>query len=274
MSNLHTSCKDCIYAIYDELNKTQIGCQFNKIEKLKNNGIDVIESYDDDKEFFVLDKHACMSYRESHFLIGKTIEEAKEITRNQMSPRIAAVININNDNKEKISNIIKCIHNQTKQFYEVIFCTSSSDVKPSDIIKIINENKCSFKWTIKQIVDDYWLGSRSINISVQKSKSTYFAIFNCDFNIPNKFVEEIDIAICDDMKRFIILEPIDDKGNGALFQTYAFNSLRGNEEAFIEEEENKPAHTFFDKINYIAAKQGLMHLIKKCEEICPSMKNL
>jgi len=36
-SKLHTSCKNCIFATYDEENKTQIGCKFNKIEKLKNN---------------------------------------------------------------------------------------------------------------------------------------------------------------------------------------------------------------------------------------------
>jgi hypothetical protein len=269
VNNLHTVCKNCIYAIYNEENKSQIGCEFDRIEKLKKNGIKVIESYDDEKEFFVLDNHACMSYREKDFLNNVSLEEAKKITRKQMSPRIAAVINVVDDNKENLKNIIKNISDQTIKFSEVIFCTNKT-TKPSDIISILNELKCTFKWNIKQILDDYWLGSKSINVSVQKSKSTYFSLFDSNFNIPNKFVEEIDKAICDDLKRFIILEPIDEKGNGATFQTYAFNALRGNEEAFVEESDKK-ADNFIDKISFIATKQNLMHLIKKCEEICPCM---
>lgn len=271
MNSLHTSCKNCIYAKFDENNKTQIGCEFDRIEKLKNNGINVIESYDDEKEFYVLDKHACMAYREKEFLSnGITLEESKKITRKQMSPRFAAVINVSDSDKEKLVAIIKNISDQTISFHEVIFCTNSS-IKPSDIISIINELKCKFKWNIKQILDDYWLGSRSINISVQKSKSTYFSMFESNFNIPKNFVEELEKAICDDLKRFIILEPVDKFGNGATFQTYAFNALRGNEEAFIEENDKK-ADSFIEKINFIAAKQGLIHLIKKCDDICPCMK--
>lgn len=273
MSKLHTSCKDCFYAIYDESNKTQIGCQFNKIDKLKENGVNVIESYDEDKEFFVLNNHACMAYRskESMLKADQDVKESMVLTRKQMSPRIAAVINVFNDDKEGLQKTINQIKNQEVPFYEVIFCVSSS-IKPSEIISIINELKCSFKWTIKQIIDEYWLGSRSINIAVQKSKSTYFTLFECNFDIPPLFVKEIDTAICDEMKRFIILEGVDDKNNGATFQTYAFNALRGNEEAFVEDT-NKAANTFFDKISYIAAQQGLTNLIKKCEEICPCMKN-
>ena len=269
MSNLHTACKNCIYSIYDEENKTQIGCMFNKIEKLKANGINIIESYDDEKNFFVLDKHACMSYREKDFLNNIDIEEAKKITRKQMSPRVAAVINVVDENKENLKRIIQSISDQNVKFSEIIFCTNKT-VKPSDIISILNDLKCKFKWNIKQILDDYWLGSKSINVSVQKSKSTYFCLFDSNFIIPNEFVEQIDVAICDEMKRFIILEPIDSNGNGATFQTYAFNALRGNEEAFIEDSE-KRADNFIDKIKFIAATQNLKHLIKKCEEICPCM---
>ncbi len=274
MSNLHTSCKDCFYAIYEESGKTQTGCHFNKLEKLKNNNINVVESYDNDKEFFVLEKHACMAYRTKSSMIAanQSIEESMQLTRKQMSPKITAVINVTDKNKDGLKKTIEQISNQDVKFYEVIFCISGN-IKPSQIISAINELKCEFKWNIKQILDEYWLGSRAINLSVQKSKSTYFATFNVGFDIPKTFVKEIDEAICDQMKRFIVLNGVDEEGNGSVYQTYAFNALRGNEEAFIEEENNKPAHTFLEKINYLAVQSNLTHLIKKCEEICPCMKN-
>ena len=55
MSNLHTSCKDCFYAIYEESEKTQVGCHFNKLEKLKENNIAITESFDDEKDTRPLD---------------------------------------------------------------------------------------------------------------------------------------------------------------------------------------------------------------------------
>lgn len=274
MSGLRTSCKDCFYAKYDDLEKTQIGCYFNKIEKLKKIGVQVVEAYDEQKEFYVLESHACMSFRTKSSMIAanQNIEESMIDTRKQMSPRIAVVINVSDDNLENLTKTIKSISEQEMPFCEVIFCISSN-IKPSEIISIINNLKCTFKWSIKQITDEYWIGSRSVNVAVQKSKSTYFSLFNSGFIIPKEYVKQIDVAICDNLERFVILEPIDTQNNGALYQTYAFNSLRGNEEAYSEEEE-KPAHNFFDKISYIAIKQGLTNLIKKCEDICPCMKNL
>jgi len=95
VSNLHTSCKNCFYAIYEESEKTQIGCHFNKLEKLKENNITITESYDDEKEFFVLEKHACMAYRTKSSMIAanQDVKESMKLTRKQMSPKIAAVIN-------------------------------------------------------------------------------------------------------------------------------------------------------------------------------------
>jgi len=274
VSNLHTSCRDCFYAIYEESEKTQIGCHFNKLEKIKENGITITESFDEEKEFFVLEKHACMAYRTKSSMIAanQDVQESMTLTRKQMSPKIAAVINVFSKDEEDLKKTIQQISDQDVQFYEVIFCVSS-DIKPSEIISLMHKLNCTFKWNIKQIIDEYWLGSRAINVSVQNSKSTYFALFNSGFNIPKAFVKEIDEAICDQMKRFIVLHGVDEQGNGSVYQTYAFNALRGNEDAFIEQENDKPAHTFLEKLNYLAAQSDLMHLLKKCEEVCPCMKN-
>ncbi len=273
MSKLKTSCKDCFYAKYDEDNKKQIGCHFNKLEKLQQIGIAIEKVQDEEKEFFMLLSHACMAYRTKSSMIeaNQEIEKSMIDTRKQMSPRIGVVINVCEDIIDNLKKTIQSIVDQELSFYEVIFCISSN-IKPSEIMSLINELKCTFKWSIKQIVDEYWVGSKALNVAVQKSKSTYFALFKMGFVIPKTFVKEIDVAICDDMKRFIILKAIDEDGNGSLYQTYAFNALRGNEEAYSEDDE-KPAHQFSEKITYIGSRQNLTHLIKNCEEICPCMKN-
>ena len=57
------------------------------------------------------------------------------------------------------------------------------------------------------------------------------------------------------------------------FQSFVFNVLRGNEEATIKDNEEKTANTIVEKIKYVATSQNLISMIKKCEEICPCMKN-
>ena len=67
-----TSCKNCIFAIYDQ--NTQIGCEDNRITKF---GDDVIEAYDDSKEFYVIER-LCNLYRPQGWNDGvKDIEKAK-----------------------------------------------------------------------------------------------------------------------------------------------------------------------------------------------------
>lgn len=269
-SKLHTSCKDCIFAIYDDEKKTQKGCQFNKIEKLKGNGVKVVESFDDEKEFFVLDNHACMTYRKN-LLPNKTIEEQIEIAKNQAMPRIDCVITVESNEIGDLEKTIITLIKQEIQFNEIIFCVLSK-IKPSQIISIINKNNGKFKWSIKQIVDEYWTGSKAINIAVQKSRSTYASVFNSGFEIPVNFVKEMTNSLAEEMKRFIMLNPIDEKSNGLTIQVYAFNALRGNEEAYVDDEKSKPVNSFVEKISYIAASQNLTNLIKDCEEICPCLK--
>lgn len=269
-SKLHTSCKDCIFAIYDGDNKKQDGCQFNKIEKLIENGVKVVESFDEDKEFYVLDNHACMTYRR-HLLPNKTIEEQVQIAKKQAAPKIACVITVESDNIEDLEKTIKSLIEQDSQFNEIVFCVLSK-IKPSQIVSSINKNNGKFKWSIKQIVDEYWNGAKAINVAVQKSKSTYASVFNSGFEIPKTFVKEIVVSLAEEMKRFIMLNPIDEKSNGLTIQIYSFNALRGNEEAFTDNEESKPVNSFIEKISYVAASQNLTGLIKNCEEICPCLK--
>ena len=269
-SKLHTSCRDCIFATYDEQNKTQKGCELNKIEKLINSGVKVVESFDEEKEFYVLDNHACMTYRKK-LLPNKTIEEQAEIAKKQATPRIDCVITVESDDILDLEKTIKSLINQENQFHEVVFCILSK-IKPSQIVSLINTNEGKFKWSIKQIIDEYWTGSKAINVAVQKSRSTYASVFNSGFEIPKTFVKEMCHSLTEDMKRFIMLNSVDEKSNGLTVQIYAFNALRGNEEAYTDEENAKPVNSFIEKISYIAANQNLTNLIKNCEEICPCIK--
>lgn len=58
-----TSCKQCSFALYNEGGITQYGCSANgMLQKYKDIGV-VVEAYDEDKEFFIINGYQCMFKR-------------------------------------------------------------------------------------------------------------------------------------------------------------------------------------------------------------------
>lgn len=74
---LYTSCKDCKFAIYNEV--TQTGCQANQIERFGEENI--FEAYDKDKEFYVI-KTVCshMVHKESEATLKDVEKTASLVT--------------------------------------------------------------------------------------------------------------------------------------------------------------------------------------------------
>lgn len=62
IDTIHTCCKKCVFAIFDD--KTQIDCALKYIDTYKTNNIEVLEAYDEDLEFYIINKKKCIGYRE------------------------------------------------------------------------------------------------------------------------------------------------------------------------------------------------------------------
>lgn len=62
---LHTCCKKCVFSIYD--NKTQIGCHLDYLDRYKKSGAEILDVYDDDLEFNVINNKKCLGYREDYW---------------------------------------------------------------------------------------------------------------------------------------------------------------------------------------------------------------
>ncbi len=55
-----TACKFCYFAVYDK--NTQTGCSLGKLDKFRANGHEIIEAYDEEKEFYLI-KGFCPFFR-------------------------------------------------------------------------------------------------------------------------------------------------------------------------------------------------------------------
>jgi hypothetical protein len=70
---IHTCCKNCVFSKYE--NTTQIGCELNFIEKYKTLGSEILEAYDEDLEFYVINNKKCLGYREDSYFKKRNMDK-------------------------------------------------------------------------------------------------------------------------------------------------------------------------------------------------------
>lgn len=99
---IKTNCKDCAFAIYED--KSQISCKFNRIEKF---GKDVIEAYDNDNEFYVIDR-LCTYYRNKAW--GYTQADTDKVLK-ESAIGFDIIFNCSNINAEQTQIITHFINN-------------------------------------------------------------------------------------------------------------------------------------------------------------------
>jgi hypothetical protein len=98
-----TSCKECIFAEYDGI--TQIGCSANRLSAFSEDLI--IPAYDEEKEFFVINRF-CNLYRNNKWNNGiADIEKAHNEAKINYNVIIKIESSITNEIVENISNVIE-----------------------------------------------------------------------------------------------------------------------------------------------------------------------
>lgn len=133
---VRTNCKDCILAIYDKKsNSTQLGCLANRIEKFEN----VIEAYDDDKEFYVIER-LCNYYRDNK---DQYVKDNGEIDLEKIKQESSISFNLLfncNDIDEEYSKYIISFYDNVKKNYglnkvKITLCYSKAGEKEIQTIK-------------------------------------------------------------------------------------------------------------------------------------------
>ena len=76
ISPVHTSCKSCAYAEYDDL--TQVGCHLKIIDSLIKNEIEILDAYDEEKEFYVINNKYCIGYTTDEHLSKRSLNTLNE----------------------------------------------------------------------------------------------------------------------------------------------------------------------------------------------------
>lgn len=146
INKVHTPCKQCICAKYDK--NTQIDCLLNYIELYKNNNIEILEAYDNEKEFYIINEKKCIGYRENTWFEKRnidnlSIEEKVEYIKKGHFLHYMLIIDLKTINIANLEDLLKQ--------------SASLNIKPQKIILVRyqNENKNFPYESLKVLIDQY-----------------------------------------------------------------------------------------------------------------------
>ena len=214
----HTSCKNCIFAKYNV--NTQYGCYVGRVEQYREIDIDIIlEVYDEEKEFYVVNNRICLYYRNKEWLNRLTplapyndLSQCASLVRKAMKIKCHFIITYDKDQHiNKLANTLNSIQQQQI---------------PPTIVTVINRNLDRVSNSqIQKILESYfphidlWKVHGAINLDLPnmayvdmacdatKNKSYSFYI-TCSAGIrlnPN-LMNELDEAINDNLQIFHMIE--------------------------------------------------------------------
>lgn len=160
INSVHTSCKNCAFAKYEQ--NTQTECNLDYISKYKNIGSEIIEVFDNEKEFYVINNKRCIGYRDNEWF------DKKNMSNSTIEEKIIEFNKTNYLNYILVINLQEFTINEFEKLCDQI---SKIDIKPQKIIfirhrdedlsfsyeiilSVLKNYKLNITWRIQTIVDE------------------------------------------------------------------------------------------------------------------------
>lgn len=212
INKIHTPCKDCVFAAYDD--NTQNGCALNYLDTYKTNNIEILEAYDDKKEFYIINGKKCIGYRENKWFKQFDLEDAsleEKILKYKETNILdyIVVVDLKNISIESLSNLMKQVSLcdiKPKKIILIRYADNELKFPYKSIENILQDHNISCAWRIQTILD-LSLDYKQIldNIVLLNSKNRFILCVNKDNSDLAKIVEKTNAIVHNDLGQFDII---------------------------------------------------------------------
>lgn len=158
--SIHTPCKKCVFAKYDGI--TQTDCHISYLSKYRESNIEILEAYDDEKEFYIINDKKCVGYREDKWfdqfdLTDTSIETKIKTYFDNNKLHYLMVVNLKNFTIDLLNDLFTDLA-KTKVPPQKIILVRYRDPSLSfnydKIESIIKQHNISYPWRIQTMLDD------------------------------------------------------------------------------------------------------------------------
>lgn len=270
VSQVHTTCRHCVFAKFDETGKTQTGCKLGKIQDYKDAGVEVLEVFDDkDTEFYLINGRFCMFYRNQEVMEKYPRDTWETMVHLQTKVPYQAIVFMEKDTTfqdlkktlrqlkdQEIQPNLVTIVNKQYPFYvreqtDIEEDASTKYIKPSVLLDLL-KNFEFHKFSLKNVYDEELNNRDLIDLVFDNTKQSpypFYVVFRAGFDVPEKFSKEFNDSVLIKMLQIGFVKPVDDI-NGMIVNRVAHKKHGGNSfgvtlESKIEEfEENAEKFIF------------------------------
>src|SRR5690554_4248051 len=139
MKPVQTPCKNCVFAEYEDI--TQIGCSAGQLDKFRQNNIEIIEAYDHEKEFYVINGKMCQMSRSASWGIKHPKENWVKVARQETNIKYQVFV-VSKGDLEKLASTIKSLYEQEIKPRHIVVISNNQD-KHKEILEIFKYQKGS-----------------------------------------------------------------------------------------------------------------------------------
>lgn len=199
---VHTPCKNCVFAVYDDI--TQIDCALKYIDTYKAKNIEIVEAYDDDKEFYVINNKKCIGYREPNWfkhlhMENSTLQEKIDKYNELNSIGYCLILDTQTFDLDNFDAAIAKISSLCVKPQKLIIIryalNPSKNLNYSNIEQIFAKYKIDFAWKVQTILDENLQAEDILYQTVTQNTQYRFMLYcnDCaaDLNILVKTANDI-----------------------------------------------------------------------------------
>lgn len=243
INTIHTPCKNCVFATYD--NKTQDGCALDYISVYKNKNISVLEAYDNDQEFYIINGKKCIGYRENKWFKQFGLENAdleskieKYIETNKLDYSISIDLQLLSlDSLESLLYQVSLCKTQPKKVMLIRYADNELRFPYAKLEALIKKHNPSYIWRIQTILDPSLKYTDILhNIISLNSKCRFMLSISNNNDDIERIVDYTNRLVHHDLDQFEIISNKDH--TCIIFSTivYRFENFHGAE--FLSKKEN------------------------------------
>ena len=262
-----TECLNCVFATYE--NSIQNGCAAHRLEKFYAKDIPIIPFINQKTGItsFIIDGKSCVYYRNVEWAHEYYETQDHDNILSQVQGELKIPYHVllffrTSDSLKNVQNRLEELENQKvkPKILTLIDRSHTEQVMTGELMKICQNYKFDH-WRIQAIQAIDQIDNDIIDLAydnTKKMKYMFYMVFDCEYPIPLTMSEDIHTSLHDEMKSFTVLKP-NSNGIGKTVLKVAHEKYNGN--SFTIPLEDKIVH--YD---------DAPHLIKKVEEICPSLR--
>lgn len=226
INTIHTPCKNCVFATYDNI--TQVGCALNYINKYKAKDVEILEAYDNELEFYIVNNKKCIGYRENSWfrklgLDNASLEEKIELYNKHNHLPYLMVVNLQDYSYGALDALEKDISSIKIKPQKIIFIRYPNTEYLYTIERIqefISNINTSCKWRMQTMVENtpYQQVLHNV-ININKKYRFIFSTKSYNESISD-IVMAGDKIVYSDLDRFTIIS--DSDKNNLLFSAPSY----------------------------------------------------